>query len=464
MMSTKPFALVVDTIGGEAEIIGRQLRSDGFEVENAETSAKALAVLRRRAPHLLFTRHDPPQFDMNQFLGTSDFEPEKTDLVVLVRTPSTEDVVELMQRGAKSVIESPIFTSQLIPISKRTLARLQKTPAIVEHTPIDELARPAIVGQSSAVRTLLESLKLVTQAGKATVLIEGESGTGKELIARAVHYDGPRATRPFMAVNCATLTENLLEAELFGYEKGSFTGALVSGKKGLFDAASGGTLFLDEIGELAPGLQAKLLRVLQENAYKRVGGVVDVPTDVRIICATNRDLRQEVQKGCFRADLFYRINVVPIRVPPLRERRSDIPELALHFLLKFARDLNKQVVGLSIKAQEKLLGYSWPGNVRELRNVCEYAAIVCDGEVIETRHLVLPEAPTGSVSSDALPLRDLSLRGMETELIRVVLNETQYNISRAASLLGINRSTLYNKMRDYGLNQKDRPILRQGVS
>ncbi|MCA9323157.1 MAG: sigma-54-dependent Fis family transcriptional regulator, partial [Planctomycetes bacterium] len=270
-----------------------------------------------------------------------------------------------------------------------------------------------------------------------------------------------------LAVNCATLTENLLEAELFGYEKGAFTGALATGKKGLFEAASGGTLFLDEVGELAPSLQARLLRVLQEGTFKRVGGVTDIQVDVRVIAATNRDLRSETAEGRFRADLFYRLSVVPVTVPPLRKRRSDIPVLCDHFLERFAQEMDKTIRGFSQAARERLQSWNWPGNVRELRNVCEYAVIVCDGEVIEARHLTLPdmqstdEKRAGGI--DTLHLEDLSLKSMESELIRVVLEETRFNITRAATVLGINRSTLYNKMKDYGLQRDDRSGIRRSV-
>ena len=317
------------------------------------------------------------------------------------------------------------------------------------------------------MQKVMDQIDRVSRTPGTTVLIQGESGTGKELVARAVHFDGDRRNRPFMAINCAALNESILEAELFGYEKGAFTGANTTGKKGLFEAADGGTVFLDEIGEMSQPLQAKLLRVLQENSFKRGGGVHDVHVDIRVIAATNRDLWEEVTAGRFRKDFYFRLNVMPIRVPSLRERRQDIPELANYFLERFAESLRKNINGLSDEAQRVLLDHAWPGNVRELRNVCEYAVIVCDGSMIEPRHLALSELPAETVGVEddggmVLPLKDWSIRSMEEELIRMVLSETRFNITRAARELGINRSTLYNKMRDYGLS-RDRGEVRQSV-
>ena len=291
-------------------------------------------------------------------------------------------------------------------------------------------------------------------------------------MARAIHFDGRRAARPFMAINCAALNENILEAELFGYEKGSFTGAVAGGKQGLLEAADGGSLFLDEVGEMSPVLQAKLLRFLQEGTFKRVGGVKDVRVDVRIIAATNRELWEDVRTGAFRKDLFFRLNVMTIRVPALRERRDDVASLAEHFLRRFASDLRKRASSFSEEASRKLVEYDWPGNVRELRNVCEYAVIVCDDDVVEARHLALGEhggdaepatAATSASAGDRLQLRDRSLKSAEEDLIRLVLGETRFNITRAARLLGINRSTLYTKMRGMGLDAPERPLLRRTV-
>ncbi|MCB9834117.1 MAG: sigma-54-dependent Fis family transcriptional regulator [Planctomycetes bacterium] len=466
-MQIKPTLLIVDEDAAHSEALEKAFRVDGYEVTIVADKAHARAEIRRRPPTVLVTAARLRDGRGSEILSLDEIRDSRCIPVVVVDSPEIQDVVEAVTCGAIDVLEKPVFPGHLAAIIGKSLnERNSPTGMAKSSDDVDSLSRPPIVGSSRVLRRLIDSLSLVTQAPRATVLIEGESGTGKELIARAIHYDGPRSANPFLAVNCATLTENLLEAELFGYEKGAFTGALSSGKKGLFDAANGGTLFLDEVGELAPGLQARLLRVLQEGTFKRVGGIVDVAVDVRIIAATNRDLRREVQENRFRADLYYRLNVVPITVPPLRERQGDIAELCGYFLDKFSRELMKSIRGFSPEAMDKLINYPWPGNVRELRNVCEYAAIVCDGDTIEKRHLTIPdqvETDEGPALEGALQLKDMSLRSMESELIRMVLGETRFNVTRAANILGINRSTLYNKMRDYGLHRDERPKMRQSV-
>jgi DNA-binding NtrC family response regulator len=468
MSASHPFCLVVDGEVTRAEETMRAVQLARAESQIVMTMGEAYAVMRRRTPDLVLIADELPDGRGIDFIADGEVASSGVPVVLVAEAASTAEIVEAVKRGAADVTDRPVLSAQIQRLLK---SRSEKPSKDKETAAVDSVARPPIIGKSQAISAVVDALRLVTQAPKATVLIEGESGTGKELIARAVHFDSPRRAGPFMAVNCATLNENLLEAELFGHEKGAFTGALANGKKGLFEAAAGGTLFLDEIGELAPGMQAKLLRVLQEGCFKKVGGVADIRTDVRIIAATNRDLRTEVRDGRFRADLFYRLNVVPVRVPPLRDRRDDIPELCRHFLGKFAVDLGKTIDGISPRALERLIGYDWPGNIRELRNVCEYAAIVCDTNFVEPRHLTIPDGSTAEKSlRDPSPVadtqddgpRDLSLRGMESELIRTVLNETHFNISRAAQTLGINRSTLYNKMRDLGMHPA-RPKARQSV-
>ncbi len=465
VMQTKPSMLIVDNDMDHTRELELAFRKEGFEVKVVSDFGHAKAELRRRPPQALVMTNELDDGRAIDLLQSSEVIDNKTVCVVCVHDPAIQDVGEAVNGGAVDVVEKPVFPGHLSAIIGKAMAeRRNQSRDSTAAKAIDSMARPPIIGSSKPLKALMDSLNLVIQAPKATVLIEGESGTGKELIARAIHYDGARKNGPFLAINCATLTENLLEAELFGYEAGAFTGALASGKKGLFDAANGGTLFLDEVGELAPGLQARLLRVLQENRIKRVGGVSDIEVDVRIIAATNRDLRHEVNEKRFRADLFYRLNVVPLLVPPLRDRAADIPELCAYFLEKFSSEMGKMIRGFSPEAHARLARYPWPGNVRELRNVCEYAAIVCDGEAIEKRHLTIPETQMEQqADTDTLPLKDMSLRGMESELIRMVLNETRFNITRSANILGINRSTLYNKMRDYGLQRDECPRVRQSV-
>jgi transcriptional regulator with PAS, ATPase and Fis domain len=288
----------------------------------------------------------------------------------------------------------------------------------------------------------------------ATVLLTGESGTGKELIARVIHYQGPQAKGPFIAVNCAAIPETLLEAELFGYERGAFTGA-TQRKPGRFELAGGGTLFLDEVADMSAVLQAKLLRVLQDRKFERVGGTETLTTDARFIAATNQDLERLMAEGRFRQDLYYRLNVYPICLPPLRERLEDLGPLTMHFLKRYSDDLRKEVLGISKEAMGLLERYTWPGNVRELENVIERAVILCQGTVVTAQELPsLREhfrPPTLSADAFRLPPGGLVLWELEKELIRQALEQTHQNKSRAAKLLRLSRTQLRTRMRQYGL-------------
>lgn len=469
-MSTRPDLLLVDPDLTVREQLGDTLTRRGFRVTLANDLTSSLKLLESSDFDALVVElrlRDGSGLDL---VRAAARRPTAPAMVVTAERPETRDVVDAVQCGALDVVEKPVFPERLIGILMPALARRSKDEGQdVESEPVSQLSRPPIVGTSPALRRVMDQVARVATTPQTTVLIQGESGTGKELVARAIHYDGTRSERPFMAINCAALNESILEAELFGYESGAFTGANRQGKKGLFEAADGGTVFLDEIGEMTGSLQAKLLRVLQESSFKRVGGVNDVHVDIRIIAATNRDLWEEVAAGRFRKDLYYRLNVMPIRVPALRERREDVLELAQHFLDRFSEAMRKPIRGLSEEARRILMHHGWPGNVRELRNVCEYAVIVCDGTLIEPRHLAVTETEAvqaEQASTDGaiyLPLKDWSLRTMEEQLIRMVLNETRFNITRAAQKLGINRSTLYNKMRDYGLSRDGTTPVRQSV-
>ena len=311
-----------------------------------------------------------------------------------------------------------------------------------------------LVGESLKMQELYRLVERVLNT-TVTVLITGESGTGKELVARVIHSKGSRAKGPFIAVNCAAIPETLLEAELFGYEKGAFTGA-AQRKPGRFELATGGTLFLDEIGEMSPALQAKLLRVLQEKHFERLGGTATIATDARIIAATNRDPKGLIAEGRFREDLFYRLNVYPIPVPPLRERREDLLPLALHFLRKYSKELQKDVVGLSKEAGELLTRYEWPGNVRELENVIERAVILCQATLVTVQHLPLSlqEGRRGlpvTAGAFRLPPEGIAFAELEKQLILQALEQANYNKSKASKLLGLSRTQLRTRMKNYGL-------------
>jgi transcriptional regulator with PAS, ATPase and Fis domain len=328
------------------------------------------------------------------------------------------------------------------------------------HDRVRELASTDLVGLSPAIRQVQSRIDQVSHVADTPVLITGRNGTGKELAARCVHERSSRRHGPFVSINCAALTENLLEAELFGYESGAFTGGNPEGQDGLLAAAAGGTLYLDEIGKMATNLQAKLLRVLQERTFRRVGGVQDLTVDARIVASTNRDLRTDVEAGSFRGDLFYRLSVMTVQVPTLSDRPEDIPLLAHFFLDQIGRQMGKALSGFTEDAMETLCEYAWPGNVRELRNTIEQAAIVCSAGMIDEDHLptFTGGAPDGSDTisrgSITLDVMDRSIRALEGQLVARVLGETSWNISKAAAILGINRTTLYNKIRLHSLGQR----------
>lgn len=481
-MSIQQTVLIVHPAGVARAALASALRAEGLRVSEADDLLAAGRMLAEEAPDAVVTELRLADGSGSELVARAAMREDAPVIVAISEKPETRETVIALRSGAIDVIERPCSPERVLATLQPALferaRRLQRRRADARPA---AAARPAIVGQSPAIKAVTEQVARAASAPDTTVLIQGESGTGKELVARAIHFDGRRGERPFMAINCAALNESLLESELFGYEKGAFTGAIVTGRKGLFEAAEGGTIFLDEIGEMSAPLQAKLLRVLQENSFKRVGGTQDVNVDVRIIAATNRDLWEEVALGRFRKDLYFRLNVLPIRVPTLSERRLDVAPMAQHFLEHFARALRKPVQGLSADALRMLHEHSWPGNVRELRNVCEYAVIVCDGTLVEPRHLALTEHPqtrrqdsAPAVSAEAssssaaaaactLTVKDRSIRSMEVELIRMVLEETRFNIARTARELGINRSTLYNKMKDYGLCREERQELRATV-
>ncbi len=431
---------------------------EGHIAEGASSAEDGLAAAERNRYDLVFLDVRLPGTDGIGLIPRIRSKSNPPEVVVLTGYGSVPSAVEAMKRGALDYVEKPFHTDRILSLVRRVLEiNYLKEEVDRLRGQVRQLTAPRIVGQSRAILGVLAAVDRVALSPTTTVLVRGESGTGKELVARAIHDRSARHDRPFIAVNCASFTESLLETELFGYEPGSFTGASGEGKEGLLAAAQTGTLFLDEISEMSTILQAKLLRVLQERSYRKVGGVEDIPLDVRIIASTNRDLERMVKEGLFREDLFYRLAVMPIRVPPLRERREDIPLLAHHFLAQFASQMGKLLRGFSEEAMENLTERHWPGNVRELRNAVEFAAITCPGGEIQEEHLPEAREPgiTLSRAEDVLvlPGSDRSIRAMEEILIRRVLEETGWNISRSATILGINRTTLYNKIRLYNLDR-----------
>jgi len=426
----------------------------GHRAFEAGSGREALEIARRTLPEVVFLDVEMPEGSGLEVLPELvELEP-RPQVVMVTGLGDVRTAVAAMRAGAVDFLEKPI-PQELI---EGVLERLQRGRALTRERNIlrGEVARlrsGPIVGRSREMERVLDQIGRVASTPRTTVLIGGESGVGKELVARAIHEHSSRAEGPFVALNCAALAENLLEAELFGYAAGAFSGASPGGREGLIASAEGGTLFLDEIGELAPELQAKLLRVLQERVYRRVGDSEDRRTDVRFVASTNRDLAAMVERGEFREDLFYRLNVLSIVVPPLRERAEDIPLLAEHFLAQFAKEFGRELRGFDEVAMAALEAHRWKGNVRELRNSIERGALHAAGPWLTTADLGLEVAAGPAQDGATLQLQagDYRLRSLEEALIRHVLDETSGNRSRTARLLGVNRTTLYNKLRCYGI-------------
>ena len=442
--------LVVDDDAVARQLLADALKKEGYEVDIAAGGADAIALGRRKRFDAVLTDIKMGEVDGLAVLREFRQCSPETAIVLLTAFGSMDGAVEAIKQGAYDYLAKPFRKEDIKLVVRRSLehSRLVRENARIREELRERHGSP-LIGSSPAI---LEVYKLVARvsSGKSTVLLEGESGTGKELVARAIHTNSPRRGRPFVPVNCAALTETLLESELFGHEKGSFTGA-VAAKRGLFEAADEGTLFLDEIGDIGPALQVKLLRVIQEQEVRHVGGTASIKVDVRIVAATNRDLAQMVKEGKFREDLFYRLNVVRIVVPPLRERREDIPMLAHHFLQKASSANSQPVRGFVPETMALLERYAWPGNVRELENVVERTVSLAPGPLIMPDDL--PEtvrkaeaAPTGG--AEAL----LSLDEVEKRHLNRVLRETDGNKVRAAKILGIDRRTLYRMAERFGIN------------
>jgi len=360
-----------------------------------------------------------------------------------------DTAIQAMKEGAQEYIVKPCHPQEISMLVSRMLKlkKLQSENAILRKKISRQYRHRDIITKNSRMEEILTLTREISSI-RSTVMINGESGTGKELVARAIHYSGDRGEKPFVSVSCAALTETLLESELFGHEKGSFTGA-DGQRKGKFELADGGTIFLDEIGDISPKLQADLLRVLQERRFYRVGGTQEVSVDARVIAATNKNLAEEVRQGRFRDDLYYRLNVIEIRIPPLRERREDIPLLAECFVERIASELGKDIAGISASALKLLIEYDWPGNVRELENVIERAIVTShNGTLVEGDFSWLNQHST---AGQTWVVPDVPLAEMERRVIEAALERKRGNVREAAAALGIDRSTLYDKLKRYDI-------------
>lgn len=443
--------LIVDDELHMRESLARWFMEDGYEVETAGDAKAALAALGRQSFDAIITDIRMPGMNGVELLKQiKEVDPHAT-IILVTAYASVASAVEALKAGAYDYLVKPFDPEELSRVVERACERARLTAEnIALKEKLATLGRELVVGESEAMKQVLSLVESVAPT-EATVMIRGESGTGKELIARLIHAKSPRAFGPLVAVNCGALPEGVLESELFGHERGAFTGA-VSRRKGKLEIADGGTLFLDEIGEISPKVQVELLRVIEEKQLVRVGGTQPVHVDFRVVCATNRDLEQAVKEGTFRDDLYYRLAVFRIDLPPLRERKEDILPLAHHYLRKFAEAMGRKVSGFSPQAKELLLAYHWPGNIRELINAVERALVVCRQELVLPEHL--PIAPVRAVASSKDD--ELSLEAVERRHIAYVLERCSYNVTQAAKLLGIDRVTLYNRMRRYGIARRQR--------
>jgi two-component system, NtrC family, response regulator AtoC len=438
--------------------VAERLQRDGYEVLSAESGEQALEMVAATPPDLVLLDVRLPGIDGVQTLQKAlSLHPEM--VVLMMSAHSTVDIaVEAMKHGAVDFLVKPFPFQQLDAAVGRALAaaRTRRQIATLTGDKRGAGALESIVGGSAMMEQLRSMISRLASSDTTTVLIEGESGAGKEVVARAIHFQSSRADRPIMQVNCAALPEHLLESELFGHERGAFTDAHTQ-KRGLFESADGGAVMLDEIGDLPPGGQAKLLRLLENKTFRRVGGVQELRADVRVIAATNVNLEERVAEGRFRADLFFRLNVVRIVVPSLREHLDDVPTLTAHFIARFNQEMKRQVKGVAPAAMEMLKGYHWPGNVRELRNVIERAFILHAGaDEIRPEHLT-PElrraAPAKRSEKLVPPVTDegLVLDDVERKLIAEAMERASGNQSKAARLLGVSRDTLRYRLKKHGM-------------
>jgi DNA-binding NtrC family response regulator len=444
--------LVIDNEARMCELLRAALESSDVSVDTAYDGEEGLKKFRSENYAVVITDLKMPKLSGLELLEKIKQEAPGTDVILMTAYATAQTAVEAMKKGAYDYLIKPFDMDELRLKVQRLLEkkRLERENLDLRQQLKTRYRFDNIIGLSGKMQDVFRLVEMVSQTN-TTVLIRGESGTGKELIAMAIHQNSPRAQHPFVAVNCAAIPENLLESELFGYEKGAFTGADRS-KPGRFELAGEGTLFLDEIGDLPLSLQVKLLRVLQNREFERLGGLKPIPMRARIIAATNKDLEKEMREGRFREDLYYRINVFPIFLPPLRERKEDILPLVEYFTKKLN---NGQPVPLATETQQILLNYHWPGNVRELENVIERAVILSQGGPIRPEHLP-PHLQTSSASPLPLTIPDsgIDLEEVERNLILKALEKARGNKSRAAALLGITRRKLYSMMERLGIKEK----------
>jgi DNA-binding NtrC family response regulator len=448
----KPTLLIVDDERNTREGLARTLRRN-YRILLAESAMAALDILAKEPADAVLTDLRMPGMDGLTLVRRILAREPQPVCILLTAYGSVETAVEAIKNGAYDFLTKPVNLDRLELVLKRALEtrRLEENNRNLRQQLDAKFGLENIIGHSEAMQSVFDTLRQVAPS-RATVLIQGESGTGKELVAHALHRLSPRVNNPFVAVHCASLSDTLLESELFGHERGAFTGATET-RKGRFEMADGGTLFLDEIGEIEAATQVKLLRVLEERSFERVGGGQTIDVDTRLIAATNRNLRAMVEAGDFREDLYFRLNVVQITLPPLRERRGDLPLLIDHYFRHFCSENAREIQGITPEAMEALLRHSWPGNIRELRNVLERMVVLTRGEKIGLRDVPGELRDGGSVRKSSGALSGaVSMQEAEKRMIQQALQDHDGNRTLAAKQLGISRRTLHRKLNDYDLH------------
>ena len=443
--------LIVDDEANARKGLAALLEQEGYGVVTAADGLQAFDLLATTTPDIVVTDLRMPRMDGLELLKRVKQSYEDIPVIVVTAFGEVDSAISAVRAGAEEYLQKPVQIEELVVVLERALKNRSVRDELKSlKTRLDDKLRPSnIVGDSTPMQAVFKTVAQVAPT-RASVLITGESGTGKELIAQAIHAGSPRRGGPFVKLHCAALAESLLESELFGHEKGSFTGA-AGRREGRFKQADGGTLFLDEIGEIPAGTQVKLLRFLQERSFERVGSNETVHVDVRVIAATNRRLDQEVREGRFREDLYYRLNVVSIEMPPLRVRPGDVLLLAEHFLRRYARENGKEIRGLAPNAVAKLAEYTWPGNVRELENVVERAVVMCDSEQVKAEHL---PATLSSTAHAGVRIPGSTFAEIEKHAILTTLEAVAWSTTRAARMLDISVRTIQYRLHEYGLAKR----------
>ena len=451
--------LVADDEPNLRRVLSAQLERDGYDVHTVEDGAAVLEALDEHHIDVLITDLRMPKLSGMEVLKEVSSRYRHLPVIMITAHGTVDTAVEALKLGAFDYVTKPFDRTEFRHVVQKAMRTRELSSRNVQRSP-DEAGRYRIIGQSPQIGAVYDVIEKVADT-PATVLITGESGTGKELIATALHENNSRKDKPFIRVNCAAIPPELIESELFGYEKGAFTGAVTS-KPGRFELANGGTLFLDEIGDIPIKMQVKLLRALQEQEFERVGGIKTINVDVRLIAATNRDLKTELAQGRFREDLYYRLNVVHVHLPPLRERPSDIPLLIEHFVGTLNQRLSRDIESFSETALTAMQGYDWPGNIRELENVVERCMIFAENSVVELEHLPseirgesLPSLEAGELPDEGLKVavREATAK-IERQLIEKALKQTDGNVTHTARLLKISRKSLQTKMKELGLRDE----------